>query len=252
MIDLDWLRRTIVGVLRLDDAPFEAQRAAPDGVARGITFLVTLALAVGLVMGAAQFLGQAGTDPAGEVERATSSISGIIDMLATAGLFGDPETADQIKESIRAGLAMGTEVADVAQATTPAPSPIPQLFRAVGAWLSWPFSWLALWLTWGVITLIFARLLGGTATIQQMLATTALVAAPHLLDALGWIPCFGALIGVLAWIWAAVVFVKATAVANRISVPAALAAVFLPLLIPVAIGICGLFTIGLIVGQAVN
>ena len=88
-----------------------------------------------------------------------------------------------------------------------------------------------MWLTWGVLTLIFARLLGGTATIAQMLATSSLVVAPHVLEAFSFVPCGGALLQLLAFFWGLAAYVKGTALANRIGVGRAALAVLGPLLV---------------------
>ena len=44
------------GALLLEDETFETMRDAPDGMARGLRFLVTIALAVGLVLALVGFL----------------------------------------------------------------------------------------------------------------------------------------------------------------------------------------------------
>ncbi len=88
--------------------------------------------------------------------------------------------------------------------------------------------------------------MGGTATIQQMLAVSSLVAAPHVLDALNWVPCAGALIGLLAWIWGVIIYIKATMVANRMTAVPAFLAVFLPILIPAVLLLGFLFFVVLL------
>lgn len=224
--------QTLRSALFLEDSVFEAFRDAPDGVARGLRLIVSLGLIVGLIVSLVGYLQQLGTSPAEEVAEAITGVTQVFEQMETMGVFGDPEAAEMVLGNIRAGMEMGRGIAEAVESSTPAPMPIATLFQALGKWLSWPFSWISMWLLWGVLTLIFARMLGGTATIQQMLATSSLVVAPHLLDALGWLPCVGAILGLVAWIWAVAVHVKATMVANRLPAAPALLAVFLPVIIP--------------------
>lgn len=240
MINWNWFRETLMGTLRMEDATFEELRDAPDGMARGLQFMVALALFVGLVVGAASFFEGVSANPAQEVELAMDQVEEVFVQLEEAGIFGEEEEAGFVLDNIRAGMNMGLNIAGVVEETTPAPTPMVHLLQALGQALSKPFSWISLWLAWGVLTLLAARFLGGTATIQSMLATTSLVAAPHVLDAVGWVDCAGALVGALAWIWGFVVYVKATAIANRIGPGQAVLAVLLPLII------LGVLVVGLI------
>lgn len=244
MMDFQGIGQTMKGALRLETVTFESLREAPDGVARGLKFLVVLALAVGLALGLVTFVQTVTSSPQQEVTQAMDGMTAAFEQMEQFGVFGqDPATTKMILENIRGGMQMGVKIAAVVEESTPAPVAAVRFFEAVGKWLSLPFSWIALWLMWGIFTLIFARLMGGTATIQQMLAVTSLVAAPHVLDALGWVPCAGALIGLIAWLWGFVIYVKATAVANRIDPGVALLAVVLPLLIPLLFGLAMLFVI---------
>jgi hypothetical protein len=248
MIDFAELKRTFRGALLLEEPTFEALADAPDGVARGLKFLVTVALAVGLVVSLVSFVQAVTTSPAQEIDQAMNGVSQVFDQLQGAGVFGDPKSSQAVLDNVKAGMAMGKQIAGVVEQTTPAPMSAVALFEALGKWLSWPFSWIALWLLWGVLTLLFARMLGGTATIQRMLAVTSLVAAPHVLDVFGWVACAGPLIGLLAWLWGVVVYVKATAVANRTGVGVALLAVALPVLIPLVLALALLLFVGLLSG----
>jgi len=84
---------------------------------------------------------------------------------------------------------------------------------------------------YGLLVLVFAKLMGGRATIQQMLGTTSLVAVPHLLDLFAFIPCLGSLLGLVAFLWGLVIYVKGTAVANEFGLGKAVLAVLLPVII---------------------
>lgn len=233
MKSFGWLYETLLQALRLEDKVFVELRDSPDGFRQGLTFIVTLALVVGLIVAAAGFVVEVSTDPTAEVEQAMSEVEEAFEQMS--GMFGDDEQTQQMLENIKAGMSMGTELVRVVEETTPAPMSIALLFQAIGRWLSRPFSWIALWLLWGILTLLFARLMGGTATIQQMLAATSLAAAPHILEALSWVPCAGPLVAILAFLWGAVIYIKATAVANRLTMGPATVAALLPLSVPLVL-----------------
>jgi len=227
------VRRLLVGGLLLDDDVFVEMRDDPDGLARGLRFLVTLGLVVGLVGAAATFASRYGKSPADEMASVEAQLREGFER-AQSFTIQDPdaqEAFDQVLQSISAGFDMAEGIADTVVETTPAPTALVQLLESLGDGLSRPFSWIASWLLWGVIVLLFARMLGGTATIQQMLATTSLVAAPHLLDALGFVPIGGGMLELLALLWGLAVFIKGTAVANRISGGTAIVAFLAPIVI---------------------
>jgi hypothetical protein len=92
-----------------------------------------------------------------------------------------------------------------------------------------------------VLVQFFAVLLGGRGTIAQMWGLSSLTVAPHLLDALlpilGLIPvaggCLGFLVGLVAFVWGVVIYVKGTAVAHEMSGGKALLAVLLPIILAI-------------------
>lgn len=210
-------RDLLKGALVLDTATFESLRDDPDGFARGLKFLVSMALLVGLVLGLVQFLTTFNASTAEQMAEAQTAMDQMFEQMLDFGAFGDEADIEQAFDSIREGFAIAARVGEVVDETTAAPTFAVRLFESLAKWLSQPFSWISLWLTWGLITLVFARLLGGTATVQQMLATSSLVAAPHILDALGFVPCGGAVFQTIAFFWGLFVYVKATTVANRFS-----------------------------------
>jgi len=54
---------------------------------------------------------------------------------------------------------------------------------------------------------------------------------PHILDALGFIPCLGGLLGLIAWGWGVVIYVKGTASAHDMSTGKATLAVLMPFIV---------------------
>lgn len=225
--------RLLRGGLFLQDGVFVTMRDAEDGVARALHFIFTLGLIVGLVVAAAGLAKDLTSEPIGEIREVRDTIDEVLTRLEDYDiqLFANNRERDSFERNLDAGFGIAEEVMDLVADTTPAPQPVVHLLERVGKWLSYPFGWLGMWLFWGVITLLFARMLGGTATIQQMLATTSLVVAPHVLDAFSFVPYGGPLLQILAFLWGVLVFVKATAVANRFGVGAAVLAVLAPLIL---------------------
>lgn len=75
-----------------------------------------------------------------------------------------------------------------------APSPT----GALAGIVLWPLGLIIGWLVFGLIAHVLARLLGGTGNLGQTLGTTALAAAPQLLNAVAALP-FVAMAGVGTW-----------------------------------------------------
>jgi hypothetical protein len=252
MIDYPWLRRIVSGALRLQDDAFEEMVVTADGVARGIQLIVVIALIVGLVNGLAYFVRGVTTDPAQQVAKIRASVTQTLDQMSASGAFGgDEQTAEAVVSGIGAGFDIAANVIRTVQETTRAPRAAVTFFQAVGAWLSYPFRWLVLWIGWGALTLVFARLLGGRATIQQQLAASSLAAGPRLLQAVAWVPCVGPLIGLVALVWGIAVYTKAIAQANRLSVGTALVAVLAPAVLGLLVAVtASVLALGLLVAAA--
>jgi hypothetical protein len=226
------LTQTIRSALLLEDDAFERMRDAENGFARGLMTIVAISLIVGLVVSLVSFVGAVRTSPAQEVAQFQQGMQQMLDQMRAFGAFGNDEEFWRIfTENWQAGLAMGSKIAEVAVRTTPAPQPVVDLFQALGRWLSYPFGWISTWMFYGVLTLLFAKLLGSTATIREMLATTSLVAVPHLLDAFGFIPYIGSLVGIIAFFWGLAIYAKGAAVANRFDLGRALLAIAAPFII---------------------
>jgi hypothetical protein len=242
--------------LVLKDDAFTRLRDSGDAFARGITLLVAVALIVGLITSTVGFVQQATAgSPEQQVERARQEMMQSLQMARTFST--DPGAAEFWRifdENMDAGFKMATEIARVAQQTTPLPAPVGDLFQAVGSFLSYPWGRIGGWMFYTILVLIVARLLGGTASVQEMLGLSALYSVPHLLDALEFIQCVGALLGVVAFFWGLVIYVKGTAVANRFTTGRAVVAVILPaavmLLIFLIVLVVTITTIAGLIGAA--
>ena len=122
---------------------------------------------------------------------------------------------ERILAYIRPNMEMGFSIAEL---DTPLPQPVGRVLADVGAFVSLPFGRLAGWVGYGMWVLLVAKLLGGRATASQTLGGTVLYAVPQVLNVLGFVPCLGGLLGLVATVWGIGIYIKALAVANHFSI----------------------------------
>jgi hypothetical protein len=182
-------------------------------------------------------------DAQAEVAEATAAIENMLDQADTF-LQGIPapmrqQFLDQFRENFRIGLDIGTRIAAL---PTLLPQSVSRVLEQVGKWGSRPFggagiplaaATLGAWLGYGIWVMLFAKLLGGKATLTGFFGTTALFAVPHLLLILRWVPYLGGLLALIAFVWGLALYIKATAVSHEISLDRAFFTVaFLPIVLP--------------------
>ncbi len=205
-----WL--TLRDVLTLRTEVFRSFREDPDGLRRGVTWLMVVTLIAGaltFVVDLAQGLQPLET-------RFTAVERGMEEAFAQMERFLPPEQMppgfrEQFRSNFRAGLQIGAEVEAL---PTILPKPLGVLFEAMGNWLSRPFARLGGWLGYALWVMLAARLLGGTGGLRSFLATTSLYAIPQLLTFLSPVPCLGATLSLIAAVWGWAIYIKATAVAH--------------------------------------
>jgi len=144
---------------------------------------------------------------------------------------------DAILALLRPGMETGFRIA---QLPTRLPRPVGTLLESLGGFLSLPFGRLAGWLGYAIWVLLIAKLLGGRATVAQMLGVTLLYVVPHFLDFLGFVPCLGPVLWVVATVWGIAIYVKAVAVANDFGIERAIAATAIPALAGMVLALLGL------------
>jgi len=83
--------------------------------------------------------------------------------------------------------------------------------------------------------LLAAKVLGGQAHLQNMLGMTALQFLPSLLLVLQPIPYVGPIASAIAFVWGALIYIKATAVANDMLTIRGFLAAILPLVVLIAL-----------------
>ena len=220
------------GALLLDTQTFMELRASKDVFKKGVTLIVAISLVVGIVGSAVDFIGEV-TAPPPEVgfQKMRQGINQALDMMQS---FGGPSLDPKMREMIQSYMEAGFGIASrIAEIPTPLPSPARETFKAVGGAISSPFRRMFAWMFYGLLVLVVAKVLGGKATIQQMLGCTSLYVVPHILDAFGFVPCLGALLSLIAFFWGIVIYVKGVAVAHDFGYGKAILAFLLPLLGPI-------------------
>ncbi len=225
------------GALMLDTKTLADLKASPDVFRKGIMVLLGVGLTVGIVTGLVAMIQGLLTDPLKEMDSVRST------MQQYAGQFMPPVAYQEFSQNFEMGLNIGRRI--VTETRAPLPRPVTVIFQQVGAMLSYPFGWLGSLLFYGVLVHIFAKLLGGKGTIAQMYGVTSLTVVPHLLDALGWVPCLGAVLGIVGWAWGVGVYVKGTSVAEEMSIGKGILAVLMPIIV-LAFLILGLIALVLI------
>lgn len=257
-----WLRDLWHAAL-LRTAIFDGLSSRSDAFLQGFIVIVAVALLVGLpgaIMDLANGLGEvpAVTESAEAESQVRQSVDRLLAGLNDLGLPVEAQAG--IRLWAETGAAVGAQVAaDVIALPTPLPRPIGSILQALGGWISRPLAdgglplaaaGLGTWLGYGVWVLLFARLLGGRGTLHGFFGATALFAVPHLLDIFARVPYVGAALGIAAFIWGLLIYIKATAVSQQLTFERALLAVLLPVLavaLGVAVLIFGLLIMGLIV-----
>jgi hypothetical protein len=123
------------------------------------------------------------------------------------------------------------------------PQPAGIILEAVGRSVSAPFDRLAGWMVYTILVTIAAHVMGGKASVQQMLGLTAFYAVPHLLGIipplLGLIPTAGSalqlltggVLGAAATAWGVLIYVAGATVASGFDWARGILAVLAPVLV---------------------
>jgi len=223
---------TIRGILLLQDEAFAEFKASPHALERGLLIVLVVALLVGLVNSAVGLVSGLRQVPL-EAERQQvkqEAIGGFERGIAYANL--DPELVEMIKTYMETGIDIGF---DIAALPTPFVGPVGTILQMMGAALSTPFSYVSGWLLYTLLVLLAAKILGGTATLQKMLGCTALHFIPYTLNVVQSVPWLGRLAGAIAFVWGALIFIKATAAANNMTTVRGFLATILPCVIALAL-----------------
>lgn len=211
--------------------------ARADALKRGLALLILVTLLSGVISLIINVIGD--LRPMNIEAQRQAVEQGIQEFLSYMRQFSDlpPDFEKVMRAYAQPGMEIGFRIAAL---PTPLPQPVGRVLEGLGAFLSLPFSRLAGWIGYGIWVFLVAKLLGGRATVSQMLGATALYAVPHVLDVLGFVPCLGPVLGLVATVWGIAIYVKALAVANDFSIDRAVVATVLPALVGAALALMGL------------
>lgn len=229
------LQELFVGALMLRTETFVQLRERSDTFLRGFMVLFVTALVVG-AFAATQSSAEQWTAPSKE-----AVLAEIKSGMESSGSI-PPEVLPLAENYAFNVASMIYEISQLPPQGGAWAKPFANVSNWVGTLLSWSFSWgYAGWMLFGGLLFGSAAIaLGGRGDLNKMLGLTCLAAAPQILNAipalLGVIATltgFAALTGLngifgfVIAIWSAVIYVKATAIANSISIGRAVAAIAL-------------------------
>lgn len=261
---MNW-QENFIGALTLRHETFVALRGRSDVFLRGFVVLLFAALVAGL------FVALDGT-----VREFLPPPSKEQIMQQALGNFrnsyqGPAEFQPMIEAYIREGVSMVYEIMALPPRAGEGARPIAAVLNYIANVLATPFRWE--WIGWtlfaGLLFQFSSRLLGGRAGMAQMLGLTALAAAPQIftsltsllmligsLSGVGVLGGLSSLLGFLIAVWSAVIYIKATSVAQNFSMGRAVGAVVLGygiliLLFAVIVLIFGL-VVGGVIGTAIS
>ena len=129
-------------------------------------------------------------------ESATSQaaiVVGVVAILAAIGAFLGAQAGNAILDNLGQFSEMDIPF------EVPSISPIGAALNAlIGAFVAWA--------VWSALTyFIGTRMFGGQATMSEMLRVIGFAQAPRLLNVFSFVPCLGAILVFVAWIWSIVV-----------------------------------------------
>lgn len=253
------VRELFIGALTLRTATYAQLRERADAFLYGF---VVLAIAV-LISGAVTLLADA--------VRASQSVSREQVLAQANAIFeqnynGPPAMRAQIQPYVTESASMIYELEQLEPQAGAIARPVGNVLRYIGNVFALPFQWA--YVGWTLFAaLLFGTVawwLGGRGSLNQMLGLTALAAAPQIflvipalltlfaaLTNLSALTCVNGLIGFAIALWSAVIYVKATSVAQQISIARALGAIVLGYVLVIGIVIAMAILLGIVVSIVV-
>ena len=113
----------------------------------------------------------------------------------------------------------------------------------MGGWINWPLSWLNIWIVYGLAVLLLAKLLGAKTTLQQFYTLTSFAFLPLVLTGLGFIPCLGIVVNIVALLWAAAIYVVAVRAATGLNTGLTIMCALLPGAVVALLAVALAFTV---------
>lgn len=247
---------TLLGALLLRHQTFVSLRERSDVFLRGFLVLLVVGLAVGFAAGLEGVSHKVSPPPS------QAQILAQVEAGLNTGPRVPPEFRALIESYVTEIVSLVYEIIALTPRGGEFARPIASFLVLVGTTVAVPFSWpWAGWLLFaGLVFHLTSRWLGGRAGIAQMLGLTALAAAPQLLLVVGslftilqtllGVPLgfLVSLIGFVVAVWSAVLYIKATGVAQGFSWLRALGAIALGYVLMIGGVILLILLFGLLVG----
>ncbi len=228
------------GALTLRDETFRSLREYSDVFLRGVLVVLIVGLVAGAFEAAANVLNNAtGSENPAAVSQA------VIQSVDQSGTM-PAAYRSMIEDYVREGVSMVIEIGNLPPQAGDFFRPVARFLEWLGQTISTPFSlgYLGWMLLAGLLVHLTSYWLGGRGTMAQMLGLSALAFAPKILNPLStilvWLEsatgsgAFGSLNFVVGWVlffWGIAIFVKATCVAQGLSIGRALLAAILAFVI---------------------
>ncbi len=206
------------GALHLQRGAIRAWSLRRDALAEGMALLVGIWLLVGLA-GALP----AREEPAPAWERTEQAEDNAIYYLERSPL--PPDMQHSLERSLVLWLGLEDDLHGLPRPFgDPAGGAISALQRAFAV----PYERWGAWMVYSLTVFGLVRALGGRGSLPRMLGAGSLCALPHLLQPLGLLVGWSALLGPLAWGWGALIYLRAVRVTSGLDRPRALLAALLP------------------------
>lgn len=211
------LFQTAWGAFFLREEVYAGMRDDAQRIKRALILVVVVGLLVGVAGGIGRLAEWAFSPP---MDRMQATILGHLQAMPWyAEISGDPKAV----ESFQQYYGLGWQIAKV---ITPSPSVLLGIITT-------PLSFLFVWLVYGVMVHVSARMMGGRGSVGQTLACTALAVAPQLLNVITVLP-FATAAGVGTWTLACSFY--AIRSAHGLTGWRALVATLVPLVLAILVG----------------
>jgi hypothetical protein len=248
-----------IGALTFKTETYQQFKRAADVFLRGFVVLVIVALIVGAF--------NSGVEKLSEAVKPTPTLAEVQRQVAEGfrqNYYGPAEMQPMIEGYIRDGVQMVYSI--IALEPRFVPRGVTSFLEWIGETISTPlqFGWVGWLLLGGVFVHFAARWLGGKGTIAQLVGLGALAFLPRLLDVLSALVqlvvnltgvdalgLIGSLIGWIVLIWSVAMYVKATSVAEELSLGRAVGAIVIAGAVMVGI-VIGVIVVAIVFGIAVG
>lgn len=205
-------------ILKLEPEPFDLAKQAGDGLWFALKLFAVVALIAGL--GKLVALGQVLERPT-LAQRAGNVAQGIEQRANGIRL---PFFAAQVREVAQVFRSVESALETI---QPPLGTGISRTLRLIGNWLATPFELLASWLGFIIIIWLFARFMGGQASITQHVSLLLLAVAPQVLTIINYMPLstsvanapagiLGRILSLAALTWSLVIVIKGLSVAHDV------------------------------------